>query len=455
MTNDSLRELLHELGETQPPVTVPPDTYRRGRRSHRRRVVAVVATSLAVVTAITLPLTGLLPGGGLPSAVDPAGSGTSDPAMPDRLHDVPERLTSFTTSGERWHDDLVAPDLAIGTTAAVFPVDGGGAVVAVSARDGSYAGLDLPGFDERAYFRFDDAAVALSPDGNKLAWTWNRDVIEGSRQPGTPSGVRIADLRTGEVTDVRLRGVHGVYAHGFAWSPDGRYLVYNLDVVTDPRGGVRGTRNFRVQRLDTRTGETVDVTGVPRPDQGPAVSDRGEVAVVGNGAPRTWLPGRSPEARTFEGGLGEWTAAWAPDGRRVATGSHDRGWFTVGATEGFGLISRTAAQAPSGTRVRVLGWAGERVVLVYAPDDGSGGLHVATAPVRGRAAGEVVVEVEPGDVLTSLSLATDLLARPTREMPEPDWPTDWARVAGWGAGAAAAFSLGGWLLRRRSSTARP
>lgn len=453
MTDESLRELLHELGESQPPVVVPADTYRRGRRSHRRRVAALTATSLAVVAAVAFPLGGLLTAGD-PPVVDPAGpSGTSGPAMPDRLHAVPERLISTTASGSQWRDDVVAPDLAVGTTAAVFPVDGG-AVVAVSAHDGSYAGLDLPGFDERAYFRFDDAAVALSPDGNRLAWTWNRDVIEGSRQLDTPSGVRIADLRTGDVTDIRLPGGFGVYAHGFAWSPDGRYLAYNLDVVTDPRGGVRGTQNFRMQRLDTRTGESVDVTGVPRPDQGPAVSNRGEVAVVGNGRPATWLPGRSPEARTFEGGSGEWTAAWAPDGRRLATGSHDRGWFAVGATQGYGLISRTAAQAPPGTRVRVLGWAGDQVVLVYAPDDGEGGLHVATVPVRGRAAGEVVVAVEPGDVLTSLSLATDLLKRPTREMPEPDWPTDWPAVAGWTAGAAAILGAGWFVVRRRRSAPR-
>lgn len=435
MTDEALRELLHDLGEDQPPVVIPADTYRRGRRAHRRRVAAATAACLAVAGAASavpfLDLNG-------PDRVPPAGSAPA-PAMPDRLYAVPERLTSFTAgpSGWRWHEDVAAPDLAIGTTAAVFPVDGG-AVVAVSARDGSYAGLDLPGFDEHAYFRFEDTAVALSPDGERLAWTWNRDVIGGAARRDAPSGVRLADLRTGEVTHVRIRGGYGVYAHGFSWSPDGRYLAYNLDVTTSPGGGVRGTRNFRMQRLDTRTGEVLDVAGLARADHGPAVSDRGEVATVGNGRPASWHPDRSPRVRAFEGGIGEWTAAWGPDGR-LATGSFDRGWFGVGTTGSRGLISRTAADAPSGSRVRALGWAGGKALVAYAAEDG---LRVAAVPTRGAGAGKVVVDVEPGDVLTTLSVATDLLTRPARELPEPDWPTDWARVATWaGVGAAVLLAL--------------
>ena len=454
MTNDALRELLRELGEDQRPVAVPADTYRRGRRSYRRRLAAAVATSLTVVgVALAAPLAGLLDTGEVP----PTGS-PSAPAVPSRLYAVPERLTSFTAgpSGWDWHPDVGAADLAIGTTAAVFPVDGG-AVVAVSARDGSYAGLDLPGFDEHGYFRFNDTAVALSPDGNRLAWTWNRDVIGGTAQRDEPSGVRIADLRTGEVTSIRVRGGYGVYAHGFSWSPDGRYLAHNLDVTTDPGGGVRGSRNYRMQRIDTRTGEILDVTGPARADSGPAVSNQGEVVVVGNGPPTSWLPDRSPRVRAFEGGIGEWTAAWASEGQRLATGSFDRGWFGVGTTDpdGLGLLSRTAADAPAGSQVRALGWAGGRVVLAYPDGDGDGGLRIATVPPRGPGAGEVVVEVEPGDVLTTLSIATDLLALPTRERPAPDWPTDWPRVASWGAGAGAALALALLALRQRRRSASP
>ena len=51
-----------------------------------------------------------------------------------------------------------------------------------------------------------------------------------------------------------------------------------------------------------------------------------------------------------------------------------------------------------------------------------------------------------------MSVATDLLQRPTRAAPEPEWPTDWGAVAGWGGIAVAVLLAGVALvvsLRRR------
>lgn len=451
MTDNALRELLHEIGDEQPPVPVDPGTFRRGRRSHRRGLVTRVAVAAAVVVAgaaVTVPL------GGDGNPQLPAGSDAA-PAMPSRLHRVPERLASHLggdDEGYRWHSGLAADSLAVGTTAAVFPVNMG-AVVAVSALDGSYRGLDLPGFDEASYFRFQNVAVALSPDGNRLAYTWNPDVIGGSRSDGyRPSGVRIVELATGRVESVRIRGGFGVFAHGFSWSPDGRYLAYNLDVTTGPDGRVRGGRNFVMERLDTRTGDRTPVPGMPRSDTGPAVSRRGEVAVVGNGSPRTWLPGRTPEVRKFEGNASEWTAAWSGDGDLVAAGSWQHGWFSVGDPDGLGLLTGTADSAPAGSMVRVLGWVDDDEVALLHQTDGER-RRVSAVPARSPRGGDgrTLVDVDPGVPILELSLATGLLDRPSRDFPAPEWPTDWPRVGGWVAGVVAVLLVAGlWLrLRRR------
>lgn len=437
MSNDTLRELLHDLGGDHPPISIDPATYRRGRRAHRRRVLAGgIAGALGVVAALTVSLPALdRPTDPLP-ATDLAA-----PALPSRLYAVPGRLAEHRDGRYVWHPDLAVESLAIGTTAAVFPVNRG-AVVAVSAVDGRYRGLDLPGFDPAAYFRFGGPPVALSPDGTRLAYTWNPRVISDKTNDGyLPSGVRIVDLRTGSITNMRIEGGFGVFAHSFSWSPNGRYLAYDLHITTNGTGGVQGYENFTVGRLDTKTGTALRATGLSSTDSGPAVSDRGEVATVGNRSPRTWLPGRRPQVQRFHGQGDDWTAAWSPDANRLAAGSHDRGWFSVGRPDRGGLMTGTAADAPPGSGVRVLGWADSReVALLHHTRDDTVISLVPTSRPRGGA-GRTLVEVAIGQGEGVLSVATGLLARPTRDFPEPDWPTAWARVGGWTAGVALALAL--------------
>lgn len=447
MTGDKLRDLMHEVADQQPMVRVASDTYRRGRRRHRLRSIAAagaVLTIVAIVGSAVMDLVRTVP-------PEPAGRSTAA-AMPARIYAVPERLASSIDNGYRWDPGVAVEGLAIGTTAAIYPVNGG-AVVAVSALDGSYAGLELPGFDENAYFRFEDVSVALSPDGDRLAYTWNPYVVGSIDLDGyQPSGVRIVDLGSGKVTSVRIPGGYGVFAHGFSWSPDGRYLAYNLDVTTDGHGGVSGTRNFRMERLDTETEERIRLTGMPRTDFGPAVSNRGEVAVVGNGTPRTWLPGRQPRVRKFPGGVGEWTAEWSPSGDLIAAGSWDRGWFSVGAPAGSGLLSRTASDAPAGSMVRVVGWVGEGAVALLHRSTNEN-LEISQVPIRALSDGEAqpLVELEPAIPQRQLSVATDLLGRPTREFREPAWPIDWSRMLTWTGVGAGVVVVGGWLWARRRS----
>jgi hypothetical protein len=441
VSNDLLRDLLHELGTDHPPVHIDPNTYRRGRRAHWRRAVAgSVAGTLALVAgvAVVAPMLGQDPA---PSPV----TTTDAPAMPTRLYEVPERLAPHLGGeGYLWHRDVASDGLAIGTTAAVFPVNQG-AVVAVSALDGSYHGLELPGFDPAAYFRFGGPPVALSPEGDRLAYTWNPRVI-GERHEGyLPSGVRIVDLDSGRVTSTRIEEGFGVFAHDFSWSPDGRYLAYNLHITTNETGGVHGSRNFRVARLDTTTGEHTEVPGLPQVDDGGlAVSSRGEVAAVHYGRAASWLPGRRPSVvRGFEGGVDDWSAAWSLDGRRLAAGSRSRGWFSVGAPDGRGLVTRTAADAPPGSTVRALGWTGdEEVALLHrTPHEEVVVSAVPTTPAGGPARRLVELEGASAFAMAELSLATDLLARPTREFPQPDWPLDWPVTLAWGGSGLLALAL--------------
>ncbi len=464
-----LRDLLDELADEQPEPHVPADTWRRARRARRREVAWRTGGVAAALLALTLGSTLALVSPTGPPTLPAAPSGA--PALPDALHAVPERLAPRSGNGYTWDRSLAAPSLAVGTTAAVFPVNEG-AVVAVSAQDGRYRGLDLPGFDPDAYVRFDDPVASLSPDGRRLAYTWNPYVVDGRTLTGyEPSGVRILDLEDGHVEDFRIEQGYGVYAHGFGWSPDGHWLTYHLDTATSGDGQVQGGRHFLTERLDTRTGERELARGLNVSDSAPAVSDAGVVASVGNGAPQTWDPRRRPPTRKFAGGVGESTAAWSAAGDRLVAGSVDRGWFSVGDPDGLGLRSRTAASAPPGSRVTAVAWTGpDEVALLVGADPGTALVAVRVPPATGGAAaggaegdaegdaagGErTLITLDAGVSATRLSLATELLDAPTRAAPVPDWPLDWARVGALGAlGGAGALVLAAGLLARSRRPAR-
>jgi hypothetical protein len=60
--------------------------------------------------------------------------------------------------------------------------------------------------------------------------------------------------------------------------------------------------------------------------------------------------------------------------------------------------------------------------------------------------------------MAQLSLATGLLDRPPRDLPEPDWPTDWPVVMAWaGSGLLTLVLVAVWSrsYRRRRAARSP
>ncbi len=434
-----LGDLLHDLAEKQPAVRVDPDTWRRGRRAHRRRQVVTAVASLAAVTLVTVGGLALVRDTG-PDLPDVAGGPGVPLALPDRVHEVP---TSMFPDGEgaSWSRDLAAGTLQVGPAAVAYTADSPfvtGAVV-VSAVDGRYRGLDLPGLDVESSFSNQDNVVALSADGTRLAYAW--------REPDRPgvSGVRVLDLTGGEVTDHPLPSDVGVVVGGLGWSPDQRYLAFNAAYLTDRNGGTRDSDSSRVLRLDLTTDEVVRVPG-QSVEATLSVNDQGEVTLPRSGPAQVWRPTRRPALT----GLGVSLASmvWAPDGRRIAVGGLD-GDAGVSDRSGTGLSPLEADQSEiepdEVTAVDVIGWVSDDE---FAARSTARDAVITQDPYGGPE--RTLLEIDPG--VTHPSFATDLLGVPTRDYPTPDWVERWydrpvLRLAG--VVGVALLVLGSSVVRRR------
>ena len=117
--SEQLRDLMDRLAEEQPAVPVAPDVYARGRRAHRRGTLLRAGAATGLVAVAFVAAGPVLDGADAPA---PPAAGERTPAMPSELHAVPSRLAPHYADGYTWHDGLRAEGLAIGPTAAVFPV---------------------------------------------------------------------------------------------------------------------------------------------------------------------------------------------------------------------------------------------------------------------------------------------------------------------------------------------
>jgi len=430
---EQLQDLLARIADQAGPSSSDPTLWARARRARRRdravRASAATLTALALAGALAIGL-------GTRSAPPPA-----NPAPHQTGVGIPSIVRGIHGDGGL---DLET-DLAVGP-ASVAIVNQSGAFV-VTAADGVYHRLRLPGFDPTA-FNDDEPGLALSPDGARLAYGWRPAEAPGPRS-GPRVGTRILDLRTGALQkipdaptyflDTKVR----ISTHGYGWSPNGRYLIFET-LTKDPAdtgpehwyvGVDTDTASFFFFSHEARAAycdptaclrmTLVNPDLLARVDPGPVpFSDiEGSALVFGGG--NFPLPGDA-----------SWNVGrFTPDGRRIllqpdgvgaglllvtdiapgATGPAPK------ATAVVIPLPLDSADWPDGARIDVLGWVGPDHALAMinrgtAADTWEPGGELVLVDVssvtRTTVAGtpvdlDVVGHIEPGDPGSTYSFATD------------------------------------------------
>ena len=233
--NDQLRDVLTRVADRAGPLSVDPLLWSRASRTRRRRQGLPAAAAALVVVALLGGV--VLATGVLRTAAPPA--------------DRPDRHEPIEIEGMAGDGGLrLDKDLAIGRASAAIVNDTG--VFVMTADDGTYHRLLLPGFDAPLYARTAAAQVvhfpeilSLSPDGTKLIYAGHEPFVpqpttcSGSvcGEPGegwVESGARLLDLRTGAVDTYPSPpdgpGVStqlGLFNWNFRWSPDSRLVAFN------------------------------------------------------------------------------------------------------------------------------------------------------------------------------------------------------------------------------------
>lgn len=463
-THPQLKDLLEQAAESVPPAEVPRETWRRGRRRHRRSL-ALRAAAVVGVVALVAVTPGLVDRATDRSLPQPAGDGSSVLGLPDRLHSVPERMSDRDNDGA-WLRKEVTAALAVGPAAAAW-VTPAGLPVVVDATDGDYHLLDLPDVLTSSslvstWFPGDASPLALSPDGTELAFAFARppagDADAYADGSVVPSGIRVVDLVTGEVTrDLPLRGGAGVGVTQLSWSPGGSWLAWSgLEVsywttsalgATSEVAGVVAPDGTR-RRLRTTGGITL-------------VDDDGTATVLDGTRARTHPVDGSPATSRRTSVPEAYPAgALSPGGDDLAVGTSGRQDLVVLRLGRDEVVTRSGEAPDGGTwSVRPLGWVDESVLVQRTPADGGDG-RLTLVPLDGDRSLRDVATVDGYDGgsrvgIGPLSVATDLVTeqRPTVSRPAPDWPWSEERwVLTVGLGGLGLLLAGGlaWLVRRRA-----
>ncbi len=438
-----LRDELARLADRATPPHVAPETWRRGRAARRRDRVVAGAAALALVVVLggiaALVTTG-------PGRVSPAGPLEGPGAVPSTLHPVPTYVQTDPAS--------YTSDLAVGTSSVAF-VTGRGTPVVVSATDGSYSLLDLPGWpwaDLDLSMRWLDpssaAPLALSPDGDRLAWGYRDD---------TGTGIRIADLATGEVEHQPVRGAENpapeLLVTALAWSGDSDQFAWSGQTTSEP--------------LATWYGQLTEDDVLVPGDSGPeavtvGISDEGIPVEYTEGflrIPSTIGVGYSDGFLTEELAGATPAAFFSPDGTRVLFGNgslRSEVDLVSVSDERVVRLPLNPDVHPDGAYVTPLGWVDDETPVVLARTN-SEPPHVAlmSAPAQpgGQASYRIVTRTAPTDdsgaVASYQTVAVDLLDHPTADLAAPEWPWPVERKVWLLALSMAAVLIGAaWVTRR-------
>lgn len=474
---DALRDELLRVGETAPPAAVPGDLWARGRRARRRDRVVAGGAVLSVL--LVLGGVGWVLGGPRDHAAPPTAPGAVE-AVPSEIRGVPQRLLDNGGPTGSWRADVESTDLAVGRASVAF-LSGefqGGAVV-VTAADGAYHLLELPGFigSSIGASMLSGAPLELSPDGRQLAYSW-WDPAAPFDGP-MPSGVRVLDLERGSVRTIALKGRDGVLVGAIAWSPDSRWLVWQGRMQTNwtvENTGADG-RSELAGRIAPGARVSQQLPVDRRVSRSLAVDSAGDVLMARGDGWQTWSA-EGPERGFSRVRGGELTlpsdksaGAIAADGVGVAFRGVEPGstatFLAAGQRAAPGketrvLVSRALPpeRYPAGALVDPLGWLDrDHVIARIQPilEGGGGGysfsigdqeLVVMSAPWAAKERFDVVAEVEAEyeevGGLSEISVAVDLMTldQPTRDFPAPEWPwSDERKVAVYGGGAVAVLAV--------------
>ena len=230
MTHTDLREELAALAETQP-FSPDPSAWDRGRRARRSSRVVRGAAVLAVVAIVVgVGAIAVRPDRQTVAPADVRGG-----ALPSRIDYLPGDFEE---------------DWAIGRASVAL---GGNGLVLIGAEDG-----------RSHHFAVVADVLALSPDGYRVAWWSGKDLY--------PDRIRIADLRTGEITDV-ADNLESASVASMTWAPDSAQLRWNG----------WGEKGARVAAWIDMTGSSEDLDaqrfgarGIPSPSFDVVALDSGE-----------------------------------------------------------------------------------------------------------------------------------------------------------------------------------
>ena len=420
-----LRTTLHRLADSTTPLPVDDDLWQRGQAARRRGQALAVAAVVVVLTAVGGAVTLGSPDREARTAsseVVPGG------AIPRRIDDIPADLDTTT-------------DLALGQGSVAF-ISATQEPVLVTATDGVPRRLALPGWVA------DGAqALALSPDGRRLAWQTGDDEDTGRAVIG------VVELETGVVRRHELEPDAQLRLRELSWSPDSTWVAWIGDDMPSAHVGRLRPGSFAATDHATLQGNIQDV----------AVSSSGTVVFSRPsgglfGLDETDRPVRLTTARAGAG-------RFSPDGRLLAlrTSPLDATLTLDTATQEVlehPFPAGTFAASPAGP----LGWLDDRLQLLMVRDmtTGAGELVVTTPAVDDTSTWRRSVGSVDPDIANTVSMAVDLVPdldgtssqELTHDFGDPlaSDGRDVSWVIGLGVAAAIAVLLGlRWLWRRRST----